>query len=135
MASATKGSGWPRRQRSFNLVNLGGLKRVCRSGRGAVGGGRRPTSFFSRVWVSSRVLVEREGRGVLRTSPLTLTKNYLKKRLASPRVLDRCDVDSVETLYENAVVAGPGGFLFLLHFFLCFFLYVCFRFNSTFSYI
>ena len=34
-------------------------------GRGAAGGGRRPTSFFSRVWVSSRVLVEREGRGVL----------------------------------------------------------------------
>ena len=85
--------------------------------------------------MSSRVLVEREGRGVLRMSPLTLTKNYLKKRLASPRVLDRCDVDSVETLYENAVVAGPGGFLFLLHFVLCFFLYVCFRFHSTFSYI
>ena len=27
-----KGLGWPRRQRSFNLVNLGGLKRVCRVG-------------------------------------------------------------------------------------------------------
>ena len=41
-----KGLGWPRRQRSFNLVNLGGLERVNLSGRGAAGGGRRPTSFF-----------------------------------------------------------------------------------------
>ena len=40
-----KGLGWPRRQRSFNLVNLGGLERVNLSGRGAAGGGRRPTSF------------------------------------------------------------------------------------------
>ena len=33
VASATLlGFGWPRRQRSFNLVNLGGLKRVCRVG-------------------------------------------------------------------------------------------------------
>ena len=56
-----KGLGWPRRERSFNLVNLGGLERVCRVGaRRGVGDQHR---FFSRVWVSSRVLVEREGRG------------------------------------------------------------------------
>ena len=47
---AYSGFGWPRQR--FK-------------GRGVAGGGRRPTSFFSRVWVSSRVLVEREGRGVL----------------------------------------------------------------------
>ena len=34
-----KGLGWPRRQRSFNLINLGGLERVNFSGRGAAGGG------------------------------------------------------------------------------------------------
>ena len=46
------------------MINLGGLERVNLSGRGAAGGGRRPQHrFLSRVWVSLRVLVEREGQG------------------------------------------------------------------------
>ena len=57
-----KGLGLPRRQHSVNLVILGGLKRVCRVGarREGVGDQHR---FLSRVWVSSRVLVKRGGRG------------------------------------------------------------------------
>ena len=54
-----KGLGWPRRQRSFNLVNLGGLERVCRVGaqREGVGDQHRFSLGFGcprGFWLSER---------------------------------------------------------------------------------
>ena len=124
-----KGLGWPRRQCSFNLVNLGGLERVCRVGARREGVGDRHRFFLGfgcprEFWSSERARgvlpwykLSRSRGGAHFSKNLTFAYMNIYTQRTYIHIYSFLNMKQVDILVANVDLAslGFGGASAMLH--------------------